>query len=164
MKKIKLISLSALVFSVATVAWAGSVTLSGGGMIVDPSGTHLATLTLQCDSCTSAGTAASGSFDYVDHQTGAHLHGDLSAHVECAPGANGDYLNDCTLFCDASLLPGAHLVYGNDANGGTLAACIKDNGQGNGPPDQAVVVTKPAGQGFRRISGTVNGNFKVKAQ
>jgi hypothetical protein len=161
MKKIKLISLSALVFSVATVAWAGSVKISGGGMIVGPTGIHLATLTVQCD--TGAGTAASGSFNYVDHQTGAHLDGDLSAHVECNPGANGGYVDDCVLFCDASLLPGAHLVYGNDANGGTLAACIKYNGQGNGSPDQAVVVTKLAGQGFRRISGTVNGNFKVNA-
>lgn len=56
---------------------------------------------------------------------------------------------------------GAHLVFGKTANGGILSACIQDNGQGKGPPDRAVVVARPAGQGFRRIGGAMNGNVTV---
>lgn len=42
-----------------------------------------------------------------------------------------------------------------------LSACIQDNGQGKGPLDRAVVVARPAGQGFRRIGGAMNGNVTV---
>jgi hypothetical protein len=160
----KLISLAALVVSLATVGWLGHYEITGGGALVGSDGTHLATLTLDCEDCSSAGTAASGHFNYVAHQGNAHLHGELFAHVACDP-TDGRYADDCLLFCDASLLPGAHLLYGRDDDGGSLAACIKDNGQGQAPPDQAVVIVRPsgAGQGFRRISAVVQGNFVLHA-
>lgn len=157
----KIISLSALFLSLATVGWLGPVAITGGGQLVAADGTHLATLTLQCDDCRSDSFAASGHFNYVDHQGGAHLHGDLTAHVACDP-SGGRYVDDCLLFCDAALLPGAHVVFGTDDDGGTLAACIKDNGKGHGPPDRAVVVVRPSGApGFHRVSARVQGNFVV---
>lgn len=115
-------------------------------------------MTLQCHNCDNTNYSASGKFNLVDHQTGAHLKGNLRAYVQCTATSNPD---DCKLFCDPSFLPGAHLVYGKDDGGMPLAVCIKDNGQGN--TDQALVVIPPSGssQVFRRFKTNVNGNFKV---
>jgi hypothetical protein len=166
MQKKSLITLAAL--AVALLVLAGvAVKISGGGLLVDSNGQQVATLTLQCNNCSNDGYAAAGKFNFVDHQTGAKLKGDLKGYVHCTadsdPTSRG-YATDCILFCDASFLPGAHLVYGkDDSSGKPLAACIQDNGQGNGPPDQAIVVIPPSGasQDFHRVNTIVKGNFKV---
>ncbi len=99
-------------------------------------------------------------------RSGEHWKGALTAYVQCTPDSDPDgraYANDCILFCEASFLPGAHIVFGRDAGGGTIAACIKDSGQGSAAPDEAVVVVRGNGpaQPFRRSNATVLGNFVV---
>src|SRR5574341_467624 len=111
MKKKILITLSIMAVSLATIAWAKpfwttsanqSVKITGSGLLVDSSnGQQVATLTLQCDNCTNTGYSASGQFNLVDHQTGAHLQGDLRAYVRCTPNSDPtgqDYAVDCKLF------------------------------------------------------------------
>ncbi len=166
MKNIKLVSLSALVLSLAAIAWVNPVKITGGGMLAEADGTHLATLTLQCKECNNDGYSADGKFNYVDHQTGEHLKGALTAYVQCTTDSDPDgraYANDCILFCEPSFLPGAHILFGQDEGGGTIAACIKDSGQGSAAPDEAVVVVRGNGaaQPFRRSHATVLGNFVV---
>ena len=174
MKKKILISLSILVVSLAAIAWAKpfkttgasqAVKITGGGMLIDSSnGQRVATLTLQCHNCDSTNNSASGKFNLVDHQTGAHLKGNLAAYVQCTPNSdpNGlDYATDCKLFCNSSYLPDAHLLYGKADTGAPLAVCIQDNGNGN--TDRATVVIPPSGSSatFRRFDTIVQGNFKV---
>ncbi|MGH9846043.1 MAG: hypothetical protein ACREEM_45660 [Blastocatellia bacterium] len=164
MKKINLISLAVLVLALAAIAWA-SVKITGGGLLIDSStGQSVATLTLQCHNCNDANNSASGKFNLVDHQTGAHLKGDLKAYVKCAASSNqpgGSVTDDCKLFCNPAFSPGTHLLYGKADSGMPLAICIQDNGQGN--KDTAVVVIPPSGSSanFRRFKINVNGNFVV---